>query len=70
MAERSRQEQPLNLDLVTYDDPGWTPIIGRASDSELMLDLPDGTLRPRSDEPRRTAPREFLANDFGFSQWS
>lgn len=70
MAERSRQEQPLNFELVGYDEPGWMPIIGRASDSEPLLDLPDGTLRPRNDEPRRACPREFLANDFSFSQWS
>ncbi len=70
MTERSRQEQQSNLDLARYDEPGWMPIIGRASDSEPLLDLPDGTLRPRNDEPRRAFPREFLANDFSVSQWS
>jgi hypothetical protein len=64
MPERHDHDPPVNLDLIGYDELGWLPTVGRTSDGEPPLDLPDGTLRPKSDVPRRSGPREFLANDF------
>jgi hypothetical protein len=64
MPERHDHDPAINLDFIGYDELGRLPTVGRTSDDGPPLDLPDGTLRPKSDEPRRSGPREFLANDF------
>ena len=60
----ANKDEPMSLDTVR-DELGRVPVIGRGSDRELFLDLPEAGLAAGAfSESRQAAERELLANDF------
>jgi hypothetical protein len=58
------RESPLNFELIGYDELGRLPIIGRSSDRESILEVPERPAHGLEAESRPQRQREFLANDF------
>jgi len=60
------RDEPLNYELLGYDELGRLPTIGRTSDRESFLSWTEQPARPRESELGAPRNREFLANDFSF----
>jgi hypothetical protein len=58
------REEPLNLELLGYDELGRLPTIGRSSDRESILKLQEYFTRSSEQELGSPRTREILANDF------